>query len=84
MPDYGKLRDMVSHRVTFDYDTGAKVVGYVAACKPAQGAVQVVRMSRVDILDSNGRVIEHHDEFSLVPNLLTSYRLTEGPSAATG
>jgi recombinational DNA repair protein RecT len=81
MADYGKLRDMISHRVTFEYDTGAKVVGYIAACKPQSGAVQVVVMSRVDILDTNGRVLEHHDEFSLVPNVMTSYRLTEGPSA---
>ena len=83
MPNYAKLRDLISHRVTFEYDTGAKVVGYVAACKPATGTVQVVVMSRVDILDSNGRVIEHHDELSIVPNLLVTFRLTEGPSAAT-
>ena len=82
MPDYKKLRDMVSHRVTFEYDTGAKVVGYIAACKPPTGAVQVVVMSSVEILDGNGRVIEHHEEFSMVPNQLTTYRLTEGPSAA--
>ena len=82
MPDYKKLRDLVSHRVTFEYDTGAKVVGYLAACKPATGAVQVVLLSRAEILDGNGRVIEHHQELSLVPNLLTTYRLTEGPSAA--
>jgi recombinational DNA repair protein RecT len=80
MPDYKKLRDMVSHRVTFEYDTGAKIVGYIAACKPATGPVQVVVMSRVDILDDKGRVLEHHDEFSFVPNVLSSFRLTEGPS----
>jgi hypothetical protein len=40
-----------------------------------------VVLSRADILDGNGRVIEHHDEMSFVPNLLTIYRLTEGPSA---
>ena len=51
MPDYAKLRDLISHRVTFEFDTGAKVVGYVAACKPGAGTVQVVVMSRVDILD---------------------------------
>ena len=84
MPDYKKLRDMVSHRVTFEYDTGAKVVGYIAACKPTTGAVQVVLLSRADILDGSGRVIEHHEELSLVPNLMTTYRLTEGPSAASG
>lgn len=82
MANYSKLRDFVSHRVTFEYDTGAKVVGYLAACKPPTGPVQVVILSRADILDANGRVIEHHDEMSLVPNLMVTYRLTEGPSAA--
>jgi hypothetical protein len=82
MANYSKLRDFVSHRVTFEYDTGAKVVGYLAACKPPTGPVQVVVLSRADILDANGRVIEHHDEMSLVPNLMVTYRLTEGPSAA--
>ena len=81
MSDYAKLRDLISHRVTFEYDTGAKIVGYVAACKPPTGPVQVVVLSRADILDGNGRVLEHHDEMSFVPNLLTVYRLTEGPSA---
>jgi hypothetical protein len=81
LPDYQKLRDLVSHRVTFEYDTGARVVGYLAACKPPTGPVQVAVLSQADILDSHGRVIEHHDEFSFVPNLLTAYRLTEGPSA---
>jgi hypothetical protein len=80
MPKYEKLRELVSHRVTFDYDTGARVVGYIAACKPGTGPVQVVVMSRVDILDDKGRVIEHHDEFSMVPNVLTNFRLQEGPS----
>ncbi len=80
MHNYGKLRELVSHRVTFDYDTGARVVGYVAACKPPTGIVQVVVLSHVDIFDSEGRVLEHHDEFSLVPNVLSSFRLQEGPS----
>ena len=48
--------------------------------EPATGPVQVVVMSRVDILDDKGRVLEHHDEFSFVPNVLSSFRLTEGPS----
>ncbi len=80
MPNYGRLHELVSHRVTFEYDTGAKIVGYIAACKPATGPVQVVVMSRVDILDDKGRVLEHHDEFSFVPNVMTGFRLTEGPS----
>ena len=82
MPDYQKLRDMVSHRVTLEYDTGARVVGYVAACKPASGPVQVIVLSRAEILDGNGRVLDQLDELPVVPNILTSYRLTEGPSAA--
>ena len=82
MPDYGKLRDLISHRVTFDFDTGARIVGYVAACKPQSGVVQVVILTRADILDANGRLLEHHEQLSVVPNLLVSYRLTEGPSAS--
>jgi hypothetical protein len=80
MANYAKLHELISHRVTFEFDTGAKVVGYIAACKPGAGPVQVVVMSRVDILDDKGRVLEHHDEFSMVPNVLTSFRLTEGPA----
>lgn len=80
MPQYEKLRDFVSHRITVDYDTGARLVGYVTACKPATGPVQLVTMTRVDILDSTGRVLEHHENFSLVPNALVGFRVTEGPS----
>ena len=82
MADYSKLRELISHRVTFEYDTGARVVGYLAACKPATGAVQIVVLSRAEILDASGRVLENHGELSMVPNLMTAFRLTEGPSAA--
>ena len=81
MPDYKKFRDLVSHRITLEYDTGAKIVGYVAACKPPTGPVQVVVISRAEILDNNGRMIEQHESLSVVPNMLTSFRLAEGPSA---
>ena len=81
MPDYKKLRDMVSHRVTFEYDTGARIVGYLAACKPSTGPVQLALVSRADILDAGGKVLEHHAELSVVPNLLASFKVTEGPSA---
>ena len=81
MSDYTKLRDLISHRVTFDFDTGAKVIGYLAACKPATGTVQMVILSRAEILDANGHLLEQHEQLSLVPNLLVSFRLTEGPSA---
>ncbi len=80
MPQYQKLRDYVSHRITFDFDTGARIVGYITAAKPATGPVQVVNMSRVDILDATGRLVEHHDDYTLVPNSLVGFRMTEGPS----
>jgi hypothetical protein len=80
MPNYAKLHELVSHRVTFDYDTGARIVGYIAACKPGSGPVQLVQMSRVDIYDDKGRLLEHHEEFSFVPNVMTGFRLTEGPA----
>jgi len=80
MPNYAKLNELVSHRVTFEYDTGARIVGYIAACKPGSGPVQLVQMSRVDIFDDKGKLMEHHDEFSFVPNVLTAFRLTEGPA----
>jgi hypothetical protein len=80
MPDYSKFRSMVSHRVTFEFDTGARIVGYLASCKPASGPVQVVNLTKTDILDATGRVLEHHAEFSFIPNALVGVRITEGPS----
>lgn len=80
MPQYQKLRDYVSHRITFDYDTGARIVGYITTAKPANGQVQLINMSKVDILDATGRVLEHHEAFTLVPNGLVGFRVTEGPS----
>jgi hypothetical protein len=80
MPQYQKLRDYVSHRLTLDFDTGARIVGYVTAAKPATGQVQLLNMTRVDILDATGRVIEHHEELTIVPNALVGFRVTEGPS----
>jgi hypothetical protein len=79
MPTYSQFRDMVSHRVTFDFDTGAKVTGYLTACQPKEGAVLLVVMAKVDILDAKGQVLEHHDVFSMVPNALTGVRVAEGP-----
>ena len=80
MPQYAKLRDYVSHRLTFDFDTGARLVGYVTACKPPTGPVQLVNMTRVEILDATGRVLETHESLSIVPNGLVGFRVTEGPS----
>ena len=79
MPDYAKLRELVSHRVAFEFDTGAKITGYVSACKPASGPVQVINLIKADILDATGRVLEHHESFSLVPNAPVGVRVAEGP-----
>jgi len=78
MPDYKKLRDMVSHRVTFDYDTGAKIVGYVASCTPAAGPVQFLVLSKVQVIESSGKVIAKYDELPMVPNNLIGFKITEG------
>ena len=79
MPDYKKLRDMISHRVTFEYDTGAKLVGYLASCAPAQGAVQYAVLSKVQVLDNVGNVLARFEELPLVPNNLSGFKVTEGP-----
>ena len=50
--DYKKLRDMVSHRTTFEYDSGSKVIGTIAACMPANGPVQMLVLSKVQVLDA--------------------------------
>jgi hypothetical protein len=79
MPDYSSLRDMVSHRVTFDFDSGAKIVGYIAACAPVEGPVEYVVLSKAQIVDSKERVIARFDELPVVPNSLVSFAITEGP-----
>jgi hypothetical protein len=79
MPDYKKLRDMVSHRITFEYDTGAKIVGYLASCAPATGPVQLVVLSKVQLIDAGGSVVAKYDELPMVPNNLIGFRITEGP-----
>jgi hypothetical protein len=80
MPDYSKLRELVSHRVVIEYDTGARVVGYLATCRPDFGPVQMVRLSKAELQDSDGNVMETHDSLSLCPNVLVGFRMEEGPS----
>ena len=79
MPDYNKLREMVSHRATFEFDTGAKVVGYIASCAPAQGPVQLLVLSKVQLLDASNNVLAKYEELPLIPNNLIGFRVTEGP-----
>jgi lysyl-tRNA synthetase class I len=79
MPDYTAIRDMVSHRVTFEFDSGATIVGTIAACAPPRGPVQYVVLSKAQILDSEGQVLARFDELPVVPNSLVSFAVTEGP-----
>jgi hypothetical protein len=78
MPDYKKLHDMVSHRVTFEYDTGAKVTGYVAWVAPAEGPVTYVVLSRAQVLDAQNNLVARFEELPIVPNNLVGFRVTEG------
>ena len=79
MPDYKKIRDMVSHRVTLEYDTGAKIVGYVASVAPTQGPVQYAVLSKVQVLDQTNKVVARFEELPVVPNNLVGVKITEGP-----
>jgi hypothetical protein len=79
MPDYKKIRDMVSHRVTLEYDTGAKIVGYIASVAPTQGPVQYAVLSKVQVLDGANKVVARFDELPVVPNNLVGVKVTEGP-----
>ncbi len=71
MPNYSKLHDLISHRVMIEYDTGARVSGYVSSCQPSSGPVEFVVLSDAKLVDSKGRAV--------CPNVLTSIALDEGP-----
>ena len=79
MPDYKKIRDMVSHRVTFEYDTGAKIVGYIASVAPTQGPVQYAVLSKAQVLDASNKIVARFEELPIVPNNLVGVSITEGP-----
>jgi len=78
MPDYASIRDMVSHRVTFEFDSGAKIVGYLAACAPVDGPVEYAVLSKAQIFDAKDRVLARFEELPIVPNSLVSFTVTEG------
>ena len=79
MPNYAKLHDLVSHRVTLEYDTGARISGYLASCQPASGPVEFVVLSDATLVESRGRVQRETAELVMCPNALTSIELAEGP-----
>jgi len=80
MPNYSKLHDLISHRVTIEYDTGARITGYLASCQPSSGPVEFAVLSEAKMIDSQGRVLKETGELTLCPNVLTSIALDEGPS----
>jgi small nuclear ribonucleoprotein (snRNP)-like protein len=79
MPNYSKLHDLISHRVLIEYDTGAKVTGYLASCQPSSGPVEFVVLEDAKLIDSRGRVVRETGELTLCPNVLTQIALDEGP-----
>jgi hypothetical protein len=78
MPDYARLREFVSHRVTFDFENGAKIVGYVGATRPPLGPVQTVLLSAALFYAPSGKLVGRLDETTLVPNLLVSFQKDGG------
>ena len=80
MPNYSKLHDLISHRVTIEYDTGARITGYLASCQPSSGPVEFAVLSDAKMIDSSGRVLRETGELTVCPNILTSIALEEGPS----
>jgi hypothetical protein len=79
MPNYAKLHDLISHRIAIEYDTGARVTGYLASCQPKDGAVQFVVLSDARLADASGRVVREAKELTLCPNVPISIALDEGP-----
>lgn len=82
MPNYAKLHDLISHRVTLEYDTGARIVGYLAMCQPSSAPVQFCKLTHAQLINSDGDIVEEHDELTLCPNTITGFRLDDGPSAS--
>jgi hypothetical protein len=78
MADHQSLREMLSHRVTFAYDTGTQVVGTVTACAPAAGPVDYVVLARAEVKGAAGQVLARFAELPLVPNGLVGIAVTEG------
>ncbi|NVB85320.1 MAG: hypothetical protein HOV81_43555 [Kofleriaceae bacterium] len=80
MPNYSKLHDWISHRITIEYDTGASVTGYLASCQPKDGPVEFIVLSDARLVDSRGNLVRETGELVMCPNVLTSIALAEGPT----
>jgi hypothetical protein len=79
MPNYLKLHDLTSHRVTIEYDTGARITGYLASCQPPDKPVEFAVLSEAKLIDSSGRIVREVGELTVCPNVVTSIALDEGP-----
>ncbi|WP_428268507.1 hypothetical protein [Haliangium sp.] len=79
MPDYSKIHELVSHRVNIEYDSGARIVGYLASCQPGTGAVQFIKLTSAELFDSAGRRVQQAEEITICPNVLTGIHIDEGP-----
>ncbi len=79
MPDYTKVRSLLSHRVIIEYDTGATVTGYLTKCLPAEGPVQLVHIANAVVVAKDGAVLERSPDLRICPNALTGIRGDEGP-----
>ena len=82
MPDYASIRDMVSHRVTFEFDSGAKIVGDVAACAPVDGPVEYAVLSKAQYPHLKSRVLARFEELPVVPR--TARRASPSPKVRSG
>jgi hypothetical protein len=55
------------------------VIGTIASCAPASGPVQLLVLSKVQVLDGAKNVLAKYAELPLVPNNLIGFATTEGP-----
>ena len=60
MPNYAKLHDLISHRVTIEYDTGARVSGYLASCHPMALVAETTRAIHPVAASALGQHVGQH------------------------
>lgn len=79
MPDYSKIHDLISHRISLEYDTGARIVGMLASCQPSSGAVEFVVIHDAKLISSSGQLVRELKEVTLCPNVVSGIAIDEGP-----
>ena len=83
MPDYSRIHDLVSHRIALDYDTGAKIVGMLASCQPANGPVEFIVLHDAKLFGSSGALVREAKELTVSPNVTIGFAIDEGPRGRT-